>query len=73
METLKRWWQNKTFRVFCWQLLDVIIVFWITYMSWLEWEWGLIATWLGIPVCTLISKYINKQLWDLGVDLPEKK
>ena len=61
--------QNKTFRVFIWQLIDVIIVFWITYMTGIEWEWKLIATWLGIPVFTLISKYINKELiGDLWVD-----
>ena len=68
METLKRWWQNKTFRVFCWQLLDVIVAFWITYLTGIEWDWQAIALWVGIPVLTLISKRINKALWDLWVE-----
>ena len=68
METLKRWWQNKTFRVFCWQLLDVIVAFWITYLTGIEWDWQAVALWVGIPVLTLISKRINKALWDLWVE-----
>lgn len=65
--------QNKTLRVFCWQLLDVIIAFLITWLTWIEWEWQFVALGLWIPVLQLISKRINKALWDLGVDLPEKK
>ena len=68
METLKRWWQNKTFRVFCWQLLDVIVAFWITYLTGIQWDWQAVALWVGIPVLTLISKRINKALWDLWVE-----
>ena len=68
---MKKLRQNKTFRVFCWQLLDVVIVFLITWLSGIEWEWKLIAAWLGIPVFTLISKYINKELiGDLWVEKP---
>ena len=60
--------QNKEFRTFCWQRLDVIVAFWITYLTGIEWEWQAVALWVGIPVLTLISKRINKALWDLGVD-----
>ena len=60
--------QNKEFRTFCWQLLDVILAFGITYLSWVEWERKVIALWLWIPVLTLISKKVNKALWDLWVD-----
>jgi hypothetical protein len=60
--------QNKEFRTFCWQLLDVIVAFWITYLSWLEWDYQTLALGIGIPVLTLISKRINKALWDLWVE-----
>ena len=60
--------QNKEFRTFCWQLLDVIVAFWITYLTGIEWDWQAIALWVGIPVLTLISKRINKALWDLWVE-----
>ena len=60
--------QNKEFRTFCWQLLDVIVAFWITYLTGIEWEWQAIALWVWIPVLTLISKRINKALWDLWVE-----
>lgn len=60
--------QNKTFRVFCWQLLDVIIAFLITRLTWIEWERQFIALSLWIPVLQLISKYVNKAMWDLWVD-----
>ena len=60
--------QNKEFRTFCWQLLDVIVAFWITYLTGVQGERQVIALWLGIPVLTLISKRINKALGDLGVD-----
>ena len=60
--------QNKEFRTFCWQLLDVIVAFWITYLTGITGEWQAVALWVGIPVLTLISKRINKALWDLGVD-----
>lgn len=70
---MKELWQNKTFRVFCWQLFDVIIAFWITWLTWIEWDWQFVALGLWIPVLQLISKRVNKALWDLGVDLPEKK
>ena len=65
--------QNKTFRVFCWQLFDVIIAFWITWLTGIERDWQFVALGLWIPVLQLISKRVNKALWDLGVDLPEKK
>ena len=60
--------QNKEFRTFCWQLLDVLVAFWITYLSCVQLEWQAVALWVWIPVLTLISKRINKALWDLGVD-----
>lgn len=60
--------QNKEFRVFIWQLLDVILAFWITYLSWIEWEWKIIAAWLWVPILALITKTVNKELGDLGVD-----
>lgn len=60
--------QNKEFRVFIWQLLDVILAFWIAYLSWIEWEWKIIAAWLWVPILALITKTVNKKLWDLGVD-----
>lgn len=60
--------QNKEFRVFIWQLLDVILAFWITYLSWIEWEWKIIAAWLWVPILALITKTVNKKLGDLGVD-----
>ena len=60
--------QNKEFRTFCWQLLDVILAFWITYLSWIEWEWKIIAAWLWVPILALITKTVNKKLGDLGVD-----
>ena len=63
--------QNKEFRTFCWQLLDVIVAFWITYLTGIEWDWQAVALWVGIPVLTLISKRINKALGDLWVE--EKK
>ena len=63
--------QNKEFRTFCWQLLDVIVAFLITYLTGIEWEWQAIALWVGIPVLTLISKRINKALWDLWVEEKE--
>lgn len=65
MKTLR---QNKEFRVFCWQLLDVLIAFWITYLSWVQGERQIVALGIWIPVLTLISKKVNKALWDLGVD-----
>jgi hypothetical protein len=65
---LKELRQNKEFRVFIWQLLDVILAFWITYLSWIEWEWKIIAAWLWVPILALITKTVNKKLWDLGVD-----
>ena len=67
MNVLERRRQNKEFRVFCWQLLDVICVFLITYLSGIEWERKLVATALWIPIFTLISKYLNKKAWDLWV------
>jgi len=60
--------QNKEFRVFIWQLLDVILAFWIAYLSWIEWEWKIIAAWLWVPILALITKTVNKKLGDLGVD-----
>ena len=60
--------QNKEFRTFCWQLLDVIVAFWITYLTGVQGEWQVIALGLWIPVLTLISKRINKALWDLWVE-----
>lgn len=60
--------QNKEFRVFCWQLLDVILAFWITYLSWIEWEYKIVISWLLVPILALITKEVNKKLWDLGVD-----
>lgn len=68
---MKGLWQNKEFRTFCWQLLDVIVAFWITYLTGIEWDWQAIALWVWIPVLTLISKRINKALWDLGVEKKE--
>ena len=65
---LKELRQNKEFRVFIWQLLDVILAFWITYLSWIEWEWKIIAAWLWVPILALITKTVNKKLGDLGVD-----
>lgn len=65
---LKELRQNKEFRVFIWQLLDVILAFWIAYLSWIEWEWKIIAAWLWVPILALITKTVNKKLWDLGVD-----
>ena len=65
---LKKLRQNKEFRVFIWQLLDVILAFWITYLSWIEWEWKIIAAWLWVPILALITKTVNKKLGDLGVD-----
>lgn len=60
--------QNKEFRTFCWQLLDVVVAFWITYLTGVQGEWQVIALGLWIPVLTLISKRINKALGDLGVE-----
>jgi hypothetical protein len=65
---LKELRQNKEFRVFIWQLLDVILAFWIAYLSWIEWEWKIIAAWLWVPILALITKTVNKKLGDLGVD-----
>lgn len=65
---MKKLRQNKEFRVFIWQLLDVILAFWIAYLSWIEWEWKIIAAWLWVPILALITKTVNKKLWDLGVD-----
>lgn len=65
---MKKLRQNKEFRVFCWQLLDVIIVFWITFCNGIQWEWQIYAAWLWVPILMLISKAVNKKLWDLGVD-----
>ena len=65
---LKELRQNKEFRVFIWQLLDVILAFWIAYLSWIEWEWKIIAAWLWVPILALITKEVNKKLGDLGVD-----
>ena len=67
--------QNKEFRVFCWQLLDVILAFWITYLSWIEWEYKIVISWLLVPILALITKEVNKKLGDLGVDkdLKEKE
>lgn len=67
--------QNKEFRTFCWQLLDVLVAFWITYLSWVQWEWQVVALGIWIPVLTLISKRVNKALWDLWVNksLPEEE
>lgn len=68
MNVLERRRQNKEFRVFCWQLLDVILAFGITALSWIEWDWKVVALGLWIPLLTLISKKVNKALWDLGVE-----
>lgn len=67
--------QNKEFRVFIWQLLDVILAFWITYLSWIEWEYKIVISWLLVPILALITKEVNKKLGDLGVDkdLKEKE
>lgn len=65
---MNKLWQNKEFRVFCWQLLDVIVAFWITYLTWVQWERQVVALGLWIPALTLISKRVNKALWDLWVD-----
>lgn len=70
---MKKLWQNKEFRTFVWQLGDVIVAFWITYLTGIQWDYQAIALWVGIPVLTLISKRINKALWDLGVEKEEKK
>ena len=60
--------QNKEFRTFCWQLLDVVVA---TYLSGVQWEWQVVALGIWIPVLTLISKRINKALWDLWVENKE--
>lgn len=65
---MSKLWQNKEFRVFCWQLLDVVVAFWITYLTWVQWERQVVALGLWIPALTLISKRVNKALWDLWVD-----
>lgn len=72
---MKKLRQNKEFRVFCWQLLDVILAFWITYLSWIEWEYKIVISWLLVPILALITKEVNKKLGDLGVDkdLKEKE
>ena len=61
--------------MFCWQLLDVILAFWITYLSWIEWEYKIVISWLLVPILALITKEVNKKLGDLGVDkdLKEKE
>lgn len=64
--------QNKQFRVFCWQLLDVILAFWITYLSWIEWEYKIVISWLLVPILALITKEVNKKLGDLWVDETKK-
>lgn len=65
---MNKLWQNKEFRTFVWQLLDVIVAFWITYLTGITWERQTVALWIWIPVLTLISKRVNKALWDLWVD-----
>ena len=72
---MKKLRQNKEFRVFCWQLLDVILAFWITYLSWIEWEYKIVISWLLVPILALITKEVNNKLGDLGVDkdLKEKE
>lgn len=40
---LKEIWQYKPFRVLCWQLIDVLLAFGITYLSNITGEYQVIA------------------------------
>ena len=66
---LKKMWQNKPFRVLCWQILNAILVFIITYLSNVTGEWQIVAIGLGVPILNIITKWINKNIFgDLGVE-----
>lgn len=66
---LKEIWQYKPFRVLCWQLIDVLLAFGITYLSNITGEYQVIAVGLWVPILNILTKWINTTFFnDLGVE-----
>lgn len=69
MDFIKQLWQDKTFRVYCWQAFASLVVVALTALASLDDTVKEVMLVLGIPAVTALFKYINtKYLWDVGVD-----
>lgn len=71
---MKQLWQNKAFRVLCWQIFNAGVAFLLSSLGGLEWETKVLAVGLAIPVLNIITKWVNTRFFgDLGVEKTEEK
>ena len=66
---MKQLWQNKAFRVLCWQMFNAWVAFLATTLTGIKGEMQVVIVWLAIPLLNLVTKWINTNyFWDLGVE-----
>lgn len=70
---MKELWKNKIFRVLCWQVFNAMVAYLVSYLAGLDGEAQTLAVGLGTPILSIITKWINTNVFgDLGVDSASK-